>query len=68
MHTNHKFLRFILPAKAFAAVERGTRQWLIECKCGYKRDFWDAGSVRYMACGEPRQYLPMFILRQGDLA
>ena len=57
MPAEHRFLKFILPARAFTAVEKGTRQWLIECKCGYKRDFWDAGGVRYKACGEPRQYV-----------
>ena len=57
MPAEHKFLRSILPARAFAAVEAGTRQWLIECPCGHKRDFWDAGGVRYKAVGEPRQWL-----------
>ena len=58
MAAEHKFLKFILPARAFAAVEAGTRQWLIECPCGHKRDYWDAGGVRYKAVGEPRQWGP----------
>jgi len=57
MAAEHKFLRFILPARAFAAVEAGTRQWLIECPCGHKQDFGDAGGVRYKAVGEPWQWL-----------
>ena len=57
MPAEHKFLKFILPAKAFAAIEAGTRQWLIECPCGHKQDFWDTGGVRYKAVGEPRQWL-----------
>jgi len=57
MPAEHKFLKFILPAKAFDAVRKGTKLWLIECPCGHKRDFWDAGGVRYKAVGEPRQYL-----------
>ena len=56
MAAEHKFLKFILPAKAFAAVEAGTRQWLIECPCGHRRDYWEAGGVRYKAVGEPRQW------------
>jgi len=56
MPAEHKFLRFILPAKAFAAVRAGTRKWLMECPCGHKRDLWDAGGVRYGGVGEPRQY------------
>ena len=53
----HKFLRFILPERAFEAVKAGTKEWLIECPCGHKQDFWDAGGVRYKAAGEPRQLL-----------
>lgn len=51
MPAEHKFLKFILPARAFAAVEAGTRLWLMECPCGYKQDLWDAGGVRYKAAG-----------------
>jgi hypothetical protein len=49
--SEHRFLKFILPAKAFAAVKTGTKQWLAECPCGQKRDLWDAGGVRYLAAG-----------------
>ncbi len=52
----HRFLRFILPERAFEAVKAGTKQWLMACPCGHKRDVWDAGGVRYKAVGEPRQY------------
>ena len=51
MAAEHRFLRFILPAKAFAAVRAGTKQWLAECPCGHKRDVWDSGGVRYKAAG-----------------
>ncbi len=57
MPAEHKFLKFILPARAFEAVKKGTKQWLIECKCGHHQDFWDLGGIRYKAVGEPRQYL-----------
>ena len=56
MLAEHRFLKFILPAKAFAAVRTGTKQWFSECPCGHKLDLWDAGGVRYMAAGEPRQF------------
>jgi hypothetical protein len=55
MSREHRFLRFILPAKAFSAVRAGTKKWLAECPCGYKRDVWDSGGVRYKAAGEPRK-------------
>ena len=55
MPAKHRFLKFILPAKAFAAVRAGTKEWLAECPCGNKRDLWNAGGVRYKATGEPRQ-------------
>ena len=57
MAAKHRFLRFILPARAFNAVRAGTKLWLIECPCGHKRDFWDLGGVRYKAVGEPRQFV-----------
>ncbi len=51
MPTEHRFLKTILPAKVFAAVREGTKQWLAECPCGHKQDFWDSGGVRYKAIG-----------------
>ena len=54
MPAEHRFLKFILPAKAFAAIKAGTKQWLAECPCGHKRDVWDSGGVRYKAAGEPK--------------
>lgn len=65
MAVEHKFLKFILPDKAFAAVRDGTRLWLIECPCGFKRDLWDVGGVRYKAVGEPRNYLSCPKCRKG---
>lgn len=53
MSDKHRFLRFILPKKAFASVREGTKQWLAECPCGHKQDIWDSGGVRYKAAGEP---------------
>ena len=53
-----RLLKTVLPTRAFAAVEADTRQWLIECPCGHKLDFWDSGGVRYKAFGEPRQLSP----------
>ncbi len=55
MPAEHRFLKFILPAKAFAAVKARTKQWLAECPCGHKQDVWDSGGVRFMAAGEPRR-------------
>jgi len=51
----HRLLRFILPARAFAAVKSGTKEWLAECHCGNRQDYWDIGGVRYKAAGEPRR-------------
>lgn len=61
----HKFLKLILTAKAFAAIRTETRQWLIECQCGFKRDFWDAGGIRYKAVGEPRQLTLCPVCKKG---
>ena len=53
---DHRLLRALLPDRAFRAVREGTRNWLIECPCGAKADFWEKGGVRYKAVGEPRQW------------
>jgi hypothetical protein len=66
MPSEHTFLKFILPARAFEAVKAGTKKWLIECKCGHLRDLWDEGGVRYKASGEPRQYLKCPKCRQKN--
>jgi hypothetical protein len=63
----HRFLRFILPAKAFAAVKAGTKSWLVECQCGHKHDYWDAGGVRYKAAGEPRRLCYCPACRKGTI-
>ena len=67
MPTEHRFLKFILPAKAFAAVRAGTKEWLAECPCGHKRDVWDSGGVRYKAAGEPRQLGYCLLCRKSTL-
>jgi len=39
----HHFLHRLLPIRIFRALEKGTRQWLQECRhCGYKQDYWKA--------------------------
>ena len=39
----HHFLHRMLPTKVYRALEKGTRQWLQECRhCGYKQDYWKA--------------------------
>lgn len=53
----HRFLRLVLPAKAFAAVKAGTKEWLVVCPCGHRRDIWDCGGIRYKAAGEPLRLL-----------
>jgi uncharacterized Zn finger protein len=52
-----QFFRIFLPKRAFDAIRAGTREWLIECPCGYRRDLWDVGGIRYKAAGEPRRLL-----------
>ena len=52
IHAQHRFLKKILPAKAFAAIKRGTQNWMTVCPCGEQQDFWEVGGVRYKACGE----------------
>ena len=46
MPAEHKILKFILPKFLFEALKAGTKKWLLECRCGHKRDLWDAGGVK----------------------
>ena len=46
MPAKHKFLKLILPESTFEALKTETKQWLIECTCGHKRDLWDSGGVQ----------------------
>lgn len=48
-------LRRVLPRRAFEAVRAGTKQWLMACPCGHRRDLWDTGGIRFLAAGEPRR-------------
>jgi hypothetical protein len=52
-----RLLQRTLPARAFAAIEAGTRRWVVECKCGALQDFWDTGGIRYKAVGEQRMLM-----------
>ena len=56
MSAEHRFLKSILPAMAFAALKARTKQWLAECPCGHKRDLWEVGGVHYKDEGEHRKY------------
>ncbi len=51
----HLMLRLLLPPPAYRAVERSSRQWIIECKCGYREDLWDAGAVHLKSKPGPKQ-------------
>ena len=55
MSKDHRFLKAVLTQRAFERVKNETRQWLIECPCGFKQDFWDAGGLRSKGSGRPRQ-------------
>jgi hypothetical protein len=55
MPAGHRFLQFLLPAKALAELRAGTKQWLAECPYGHKLDVSDSGGFRCKAAGEPRQ-------------
>ena len=57
-HLPHVFLEWLLPQKAYLAIKRGTQNWLVECPCGHRRDYWEAGGVRYKAIGERREWNP----------
>ena len=49
--------RLEIPRPAVSAIEAGTRKWVIECKCGALQDFWETGTIRYKAVGEPRMLM-----------
>jgi Bacterial PH domain len=46
MNTGQRFIQWLLPRSLFDALRRGTRSFIIECRCGHQRDLWDAGGVK----------------------
>ena len=46
MQAKHKFLKLILPESTFQALKAETKEWLVQCPCGHRRDLWDAGGVQ----------------------
>lgn len=42
----HRVLQAMLSDNTFDSIKSGTKQWLIECRCGHKRDYWEVGGVR----------------------
>ena len=57
MSSSHKILKRFLTRKMYEAVKAGTKKWLLECICGYKRDLWELGGIRYKAVGEPKRLI-----------
>lgn len=38
-----------------AAIERESRQWIMQCPQGHEQSVWDAGGIRYRAAGNPQR-------------
>lgn len=48
------FLKLVSEERA-AAIEKESRQWVMQCPCGYERSVWDMGGLRYKAAGSPKR-------------
>ena len=46
MPAKHKLLKLILPESTFESLREGTKEWLVECPCGARRDLWEAGGIK----------------------
>ncbi len=47
-----RIARALVSAERFAAMEKETRNWVVECcTCGCQRDLWDLGGIKYKARG-----------------
>jgi len=44
----------LLPARWFAAMRDASRQWRIDCPCGWHGDVWMMGGIRWGARGTKR--------------
>ncbi len=53
----HRLLKAIVSERTFEKLRAGTKEWLLECPCGYKSDLWEEGGVRGGGLGEPRQWM-----------
>jgi hypothetical protein len=53
MSAIQKILKSALPEKIFQKIEKESKEWIIECDCGYKKSIWEAGGIR--ACAGKRK-------------
>lgn len=42
-----KTLKTTLPKKWYKKIEEEGRKWYIECDCGYSKNIWESGGIRY---------------------
>ncbi len=37
----------LLPKDTMAALEAGSRDWIVQCPCGHERSVWELGGIKY---------------------
>ena len=37
----------LLPKATMDALEAGSRDWMVKCKCGHERSVWELGGIKY---------------------
>ena len=54
------FRRFILglsSPKTGEAIEKESRNWMVQCPCGHERSVWEMGGIRSGASGNKKIYV-----------
>lgn len=49
-----KLVRLFSSRERFAAMERESRDWIVEGSCGFRSTVWDMGGIRYKAASKGR--------------
>lgn len=52
-----RIITALVPRSWAASMEAESREWMMQCPCGYERSLWDAGGIRGKAAGTTRTFL-----------
>ena len=60
MNGLQRFILAIVPRRLGQAMEKESRLWVMVClECGKETSIWDAGGIRFLAAGNPRQVVSL---------
>jgi len=49
MSLTQKLFRAFVSKEKMVAIEKESREWMLQCPCGAETSYWDTGGIRYKA-------------------